>query len=191
MPSRIHHREQRQAAECGRGERHAVVRTDDVRQAVLFEGAPKDRPGQDDRGGAQALTGEEIPTIAIDECERITGDAVAGLELPFEVGRPDPVRLRHRRQRTPRMREPRPTPRLWDEVVAFQQVAHRRPCRPGRARVFATGNAEQLLRSPSRMMAPRLENAIDQRLRRFVRTRVRTSAPIGQSRALLVAVDHL
>jgi hypothetical protein len=39
------------------------------------------------------------------------------------------------------------------------------------------------------MMPARLKNAIDQRLRRFVRTRVRTSAPIGQARALLVAVD--
>ena len=94
------HREQRQAPECGGGERHPVVRANDARQAVLLERAPEDRPSQDDRRGPQPVAGEQIPTVAIDEGERIIVGAVARLELPLEVGRPDPVRLRATRYLT-------------------------------------------------------------------------------------------
>jgi len=58
-------RQQREAAQRGGGERHTVVGADDPRQTVRFEDALKGRAGQGDGGGSQALTGQEVPAVAV------------------------------------------------------------------------------------------------------------------------------
>lgn len=83
-------RQRGEAAEGGGGKRHAVVGPDDVRRAVLLKQPEEDRARQEDPGREQALTRQQVPAAPIDDRQGIAVDAIAGFEVAFEVGGPDP-----------------------------------------------------------------------------------------------------
>jgi hypothetical protein len=87
-----------EAAERPGGKRDAVVGTEDFRESVLSEQPLEDGPALSVGGAGEAATGEQVPAEAVLDGERVAVAPVAGLKLPLEVGRPDPVGRDHRGQ---------------------------------------------------------------------------------------------
>ena len=146
----------------GRGrEGDAVVGANAQRQAVLFEQAREDRLGLRDRGGAQTLTGEQVPTEAVGDGERIAVAAVAGLELPLVVRAPHRIRGAHDRRGPAGMAEAAARAVRGDEPVPTQDVADRRAAREGPPRVPPLEECPQLLAAPDGVSMASLQDCGD------------------------------
>ena len=177
--------------ERGGREGHAIVGADDPRQAVLLEEPKEDRPGQRDRGRQQALAHEQAPAVPIDDGQRIAVDAVAGLELAFEVRGPGPVGRGHRDERPARVCGHRAAPRCGDESRAIQQIADGAPSRK-RPRGLLCGHPLQQLRgAPRRMALAHLQQGRDDRRWRLLGRMRRPTRPIDEARgaARVIPVD--
>src|ERR1700681_363786 len=72
----------------GRGEGHAIVRTDATRQAALLEQTLKGSKSKGFAGGFQSFTEQEIARGVIGDRQRVTIFFVAQQELAFVVGAP-------------------------------------------------------------------------------------------------------
>ena len=80
-----------ETAERHGSERGAVVGADALREPELAEETSEDASGVGIGGAIETLAGEQIPTEAVLDGERVAVAAIEGLELTFEVGGPDGV----------------------------------------------------------------------------------------------------
>ena len=86
--------QRRQAVNRGRGEGRAVVGANRVRQSDGAKQRAKHRLDTGPANRGQRLTDQQHATVVIGDGQRITVAAIPGLELAFEVGRPDLIRVR-------------------------------------------------------------------------------------------------
>jgi len=142
-------REPRQAAERGGREGHAVVGSDDPREAEFLEEAREDGPGIQVGGGAEPLAAQEKTAEAIHNGQRITIEAVSSAELALEVGRPDLVGFGHGRVGSPWVSRTGASSALGDQAVPPEDVAARASRRPFPIGVFVGENREELFHSPA------------------------------------------
>ena len=99
--------------------RDAVVGTNHLRRATLFEHALEHREGEFLLCREQRLTGQEVATSEVSDCQRIAVLAIAEKKFAFVVGTPQRIRLRWPRQRGPRRASPSPAS-MANQVVAIQ-----------------------------------------------------------------------
>jgi hypothetical protein len=117
------HVELRQAVDPGGGKGDAVVGADGAGQAVLAEQAVEDGAHPVALRGEQGVTRQEVTGVLVGDGERVAIDAVAGPEVPLEVGGPEVVGLRRRRGDDAGMLVVASTPALLYEAAASEEIA--------------------------------------------------------------------
>src|SRR6202008_4231533 len=90
----------RQASQRARGEGHAIIGAENLRQTILLEEPGEHRPTLHRGRAAEAATAEQVAAIAILHGEREAVATITEAKLPFVVRSPDDVGGAHRRQRT-------------------------------------------------------------------------------------------
>ena len=132
------HRQLRQSAHPGRGERRTVVRTDRPRQPMLPKGGLKDRPHARLIRAGHRLTPQQVTAVRVRQGERIAAPAIGGAEPPpcsgqgqaLEIGAPHVVGRTHRGKRLRVGRTPpppaRPPGRLQHRDIMGLAMAQRR-----------------------------------------------------------------
>lgn len=156
------HGERGESAERLRGEGHPVVRADAPGQAVLGKGASEHRLALTGLRTGQPLTAQQHPAVPIRDGERIAVLTIAELELAFEVRGPNRVGRIHRGLGSPGMSRTAHPARRDHESGAVEMQGEGAARGPGRRRLLLAQHAEQLARSPSGVMMPRLEQGAHQ-----------------------------
>ena len=138
-------------------------------QAVLVKGADEDGPTLGDLRAGEGVAAEEEATVAVGDRERIAERAVAQAKLAFEVGGPDGVRARPSALAVARHGPGRRTRRGGDDKPGALEMQREGAARgPGRGGPLLAHEAEELPRSPARMVAcGRSSSACDQVGRRW------------------------
>lgn len=175
-------REQRQAAERGGREGHAVVGADDPREAEFLEEAHEDRPGIQVSGGVEPLAAQEKTADAIHNGERITIEPVSSAELALEVSRPDLVRFGHGSVGAPWVSRTGAASAFGDQAGPREDVAASASRRPFPIGVVWGENLEELFHSPAGVSLAGLDQSRHDARGSLIRT--------GAGTAGALATDH-
>src|SRR5262252_1777861 len=124
---------------------------------MLLEQAREYGLGLLDPGRGQCLAPEQEAPMRVSHGERIAVDAVAGLELAFEVRAPHVVGGDDRRGGFARMADGSSLAWPRYEPIALQNLARRRARGQRPTAMAALQDRQQLLGTPRRMMRPQLD----------------------------------
>ncbi len=150
--------ELREPVQSGVGEGHPIVGPDRAREPIRAESALEHRARPGHAHGEQRLDADEKARVLIGDRERVAVDAVARLELPFEVGGPELVRRGGPDRHHAGMDTHAPAPAALHEAAALEEIgngAHGRPV--GQARVARRQILDELGGAPARVRATGVE----------------------------------
>jgi hypothetical protein len=160
-------RKRRQTRQAHGGERCAVVRANARGQAVLSEDPHEYGLGFMRRRRLQRLALEQEAAVAVGNGQRIAVSAIERLELALEVSAPDLVGRVNRGVRLAGMPDRPSTAFMGDQAMAIENVVDRRPMRPGPVRIALASDRKQLLAAPGRVMSTRIQDCLDNVIRRL------------------------
>ena len=151
----------REARQGIRGERHAVVAADVLRQPILLEQPREDGLGALDGGARQAVAAQEVAAEAVSHRERIAVAAVAHPKLSLEVRTPHLIGCHNQRGGFAGMSDHSPWCAASDEPTALEEGSGDRAAGQPPRGVAAAQIGQQLLRSPRRMPMAQSDQRVD------------------------------
>src|ERR1700693_4869816 len=165
MPRRIHQdgKPGETADRRGGGERSAVVGADRVGQAVGAKDALEILLRRNRRGRQLRPAAEQVSAEAVGHGQRVAVDAVAGLELALEVGRPELVRAGALGCGPAGVRQVAPPAPVLDQTQAFENVTGGAGRRKPQAGLSLRQPQDQLAGTPVGVLV----SSLDQRFHDF------------------------
>jgi len=157
------------------GEMHAVVGADPLRLAELFEQAGEHRFGLPDSRREQGLAAEQIAAVPIRDRQGVAVAAVAGFEVPLEVGRPDIIGRGDESRRFTGVPDPAAVALLGDQPVSAEELADGGASGPGPGGMALAEDGQQFLGAPGGMTLPGLKNGGNGVVRGLMRAGARFS----------------
>src|SRR5262249_43432798 len=121
-----------------------------------------------------------IAAEAVDDGEGVAVEAIAGLEVTFEVGGPDVVGREHGSLRPTGMTGSGSATSLGDQAVTLEEVAAGAASGPFPGGVLSGENTQQLLGTPGGMTVTRFEQGLHDSGGGLVRTGVRSAGLVAQ-----------
>ena len=144
-------------------------------------------------GREQSLAAEQEAAIAVGHGQGMAVEPVTGTEVALEVRRPDLVGSPHEGVGSAGVAQAGSSARLWDQTVAFENVASGAAGRPFPMGVASGDNLQQLLGSPAGMPPASLEQSLGDLGRSLMRTGVGAPGQVRQASGSfgLVPIDPL
>ena len=163
-----------------RREGHAVVGADRPRQPVRAEQAFEDRADPVALRRQQPLTPQQVARVLIGDGQRVAVDPIPRPELPFEVRRPQIIRLRGGGRHDTWMRVHASPPPFFHQALARQEIPRGADGRPRPTRMPRFEPIQKLFGPPGGMLAPRVANQMRGLFRDAMGTLMRRTAAIAQ-----------
>src|SRR5437016_2325546 len=162
------------------GKRRSIVAAHGLGQAKLTECRVKDGPHRFEVRPLHGLAAQQVTTVCILQCQRIATFAITGSKPALEVDCPHIVRCRACAERRTR-RYPRSSFAMDRQTGPVEYGSDRTQCRPNLAFPVGLKPAEDLLRSPGRMVLAHQNNLLLESFVQTVLTIVRRVAAIQKS----------